>query len=155
MLFRSERMNQVVAGLPDDVTITLHQCRGNREGNWAAEGGYDVVADALFNRINVNGYFLEWDSPRAGGFEPLRLLPKGGKTVVLGLVSSKTAQLETVDALAARVEQAAKFAPLEQLAISPQCGFASSVGGNPMTEAQEEQKLALVVAAATKVWGGA
>jgi 5-methyltetrahydropteroyltriglutamate--homocysteine methyltransferase len=147
------RMNQVLAVLPESVTVTLHQCRGNREGNWMAEGGYDPVADVLFNRINVHGYFLEYDSPRAGSFAPLRLLPKG-KVVVLGLVSSKAPALERADDLKRRIEEAAQFAPLDQLALSPQCGFASSVGGNPLSEEEQEAKLRRIVEVATAVWGG-
>jgi 5-methyltetrahydropteroyltriglutamate--homocysteine methyltransferase len=149
----AERMNQVLAVLPEGVTVTLHQCRGNREGNWMAEGGYDPVADVLFNRINVHGYFLEYDTPRAGSFAPLRLLPKG-KVVVLGLVSSKTPALERADDLKRRIEEAAQFAALDQLALSPQCGFASSVGGNPLSEGEQEAKLTRVVEVATAVWGG-
>src|SRR5207253_11425163 len=106
------------------VSVTVHQCRGNREGNWAAEGGYDPVAEVLFNKIDVDGYFLEYDSARAGGYEPLRFLPKG-KRVVLGLVSTKTPSLESESMLLERIEKATKIAPLEQLALSPQCGFAS------------------------------
>ena len=147
----AERINQTLSGLPDDLTVTLHQCRGNREGHWAAEGGYDPVADVLFNRINVHGYFLEYDTARAGGFEPLRLLPKG-KVVVLGLISSKSPQLENSADIERRVEQAAKFAPLDQLALSPQCGFASSIGGNPMTEKEQEAKLSRVVEIARAIW---
>jgi 5-methyltetrahydropteroyltriglutamate--homocysteine methyltransferase len=148
----ADKINQTVAGLPAEVTITLHQCRGNREGNWAAEGGYDPVADELFNRINVNGYFLEYDTARAGGFEPLRLLPKGAKRVVLGLVSTKTARVETEAELLQKIEAAAKVAPLEQLALSPQCGFASSIKGNPLGPAEQEAKLARIVSVASKVW---
>ena len=148
----AQRINETVAGLSADVTITLHQCRGNREGNWAAEGGYDPVADVLFNRINVNGYFLEYDTARAGGFEPLRFLPKG-KRVVLGLVSSKNARVETADELERRIDQAAKVAPLDQLALSPQCGFASSIKGNPLGPAEQEAKLARSVEVAGRVWG--
>ena len=148
----AEKINETVAGLPSDVTITLHQCRGNREGNWAAEGGYDPVAEVLFNRINVNGYFLEYDTARAGGFEPLRFLPKGPKRVVLGLVSSKSARVETEAELMQKIEAAAKVAPLEQLALSPQCGFASSINGNPLGPAQQEAKLARIVSVAGKVW---
>ena len=147
-------INKTVAGLPSDVTITLHQCRGNREGNWAAEGGYDPVAEVLFNRINVAGYFLEYDTARAGGFEPLRLLPTG-KRVALGLVSTKSARVESADDLRRRIEAAAKYAPLEQLALSPQCGFASSIKGNPLGEADEHAKLARIVEVADKVWGRA
>ncbi|HEY5898781.1 MAG TPA: 5-methyltetrahydropteroyltriglutamate--homocysteine S-methyltransferase [Burkholderiales bacterium] len=149
----ADKINETLAGLPADVTITLHQCRGNREGNWAAEGGYDPVAEVLFNRIKVNGYFLEYDTARAGGFEPLRLLPKGDKRVVLGLVSTKSARVESEEELIRRIEQAAKLAPLEQLAISPQCGFASSIKGNPLGQAEQEAKLARIVEVANKVWG--
>jgi 5-methyltetrahydropteroyltriglutamate--homocysteine methyltransferase len=151
----SEVINAVLADLPDEVTITLHQCRGNREGNWAAEGGYEPVADVLFNKVNVKGYFLEYDTARAGGFEPLRLLPKGEKRVVLGLVSSKQPVLEDADYLMKRIEAAAKFAPLDQLALSPQCGFASSIKGNPLGQADQEAKLRRIVEVANKVWGGA
>jgi 5-methyltetrahydropteroyltriglutamate--homocysteine methyltransferase len=149
----AERTNQVLAGLPEDVTVTLHQCRGNREGSWMAEGGYDPVADVLFNRIDVHGYFLEYDTPRAGSFAPLRLLPKG-KVAVLGLVSTKTPLLESTDGLKRRIEEAARFAPLEQLALSPQCGFASSIGGNPLDEDDQEKKLERIVEVARAVWGG-
>ena len=150
----AQKINETVAGLPSDVTITLHQCRGNREGNWAAEGGYDPVADVLFNRINVNGYFLEYDTARAGGFEPLRFLPEG-KRVVLGLVSSKNARVETADELTRRIDQAAKIAPIGRLALSPQCGFASSIKGNPLGHAEQEAKLARIVEVADRVWGSA
>ena len=148
----AQKINETIAGLPSDVSITLHQCRGNREGHWAAEGGYDPVAEVLFNRINVNGYFLEYDTARAGGFEPLRLLPKGGKRVVLGLVSSKSGRVESADELSRRIEEAAKVAPLEQLALSPQCGFASSIKGNPLSQAEQEAKLARIVEVADRVW---
>jgi 5-methyltetrahydropteroyltriglutamate--homocysteine methyltransferase len=144
-------LNDTLAGLPPGVTITLHQCRGNREGNWAAEGGYDPVAEVLFNEVNVHGYFLEYDSGRAGGFEPLRLLPKG-KRVVLGLVSTKTSRVEGEEELLRKIEAAAKFAPLEQLALSPQCGFASSIKGNPLGPAEQEAKLKRIVEVAGKVW---
>jgi 5-methyltetrahydropteroyltriglutamate--homocysteine methyltransferase len=149
----ARKINAALADVPDDVTITLHQCRGNREGNWAAEGGYDPVAEVLFNEIDVDGYFLEYDSARAGGFEPLRLLPKGHKRVVLGLVSSKKPQLEDETFLIRKIEQAARFAPLEQLALSPQCGFASSIKGNPLGHADQEAKLRRIVAVAKNVWG--
>jgi len=149
----ARRMNEVLDTVPAHVTVTFHQCRGNREGNWMAEGGYDPVADVLFNRINVDGYFLEYDSERAGSFEPLRLLPKG-KTVVLGIMSSKSPALESADALRRRIDEAAKSAPLDQLAISPQCGFSSSIGGNPLTEADQEAKLVRLVEVARSVWGG-
>jgi 5-methyltetrahydropteroyltriglutamate--homocysteine methyltransferase len=148
----AERINETLVGLPESLTVTLHQCRGNREGHWAAEGGYDPVADVLFNRINVHGYFLEYDTARAGSFAPLRLLPKR-KLVVLGLISSKSPQLENADDIKKRIDEAAKFAPLDQLALSPQCGFASSIGGNPMTEKEQEAKLTRVVEIARAIWG--
>lgn len=151
----AEVINAVLAEVPDEVTITLHQCRGNREGNWAAEGGYEPVAEVLFNKVNVNGYFLEYDTARAGGFEPLRLLPKGEKRVVLGLVSSKQPALEDAGYLLKRIEAAAKFAPLDQLALSPQCGFASSIRGNPLGEADQAAKLRRIVEVADQVWGAA
>jgi 5-methyltetrahydropteroyltriglutamate--homocysteine methyltransferase len=148
----AERINETLVGLPESLTVTLHQCRGNREGHWAAEGGYDPVADVLFNRVNVHGYFLEYDTARAGSFAPLRLLPKR-KIVVLGLISSKSPQLENADDIKKRIDEAAKFAPLDQLALSPQCGFASSIGGNPMTEKEQEAKLTRVVEIARAIWG--
>jgi 5-methyltetrahydropteroyltriglutamate--homocysteine methyltransferase len=155
LLKYAEVINDVIAEAPDDVTVTLHQCRGNREGNWAAEGGYDPVAEVLLNRIEVDGYFLEYDTARAGGFEPLRFLPKGRKRVVLGLVSSKKPQLEDESFLLRKIEEASRFAPLEQLALSPQCGFASSIKGNPLTGAEQEAKLARIVEVAHQVWGDA
>jgi len=148
----AQAINAAIEGLPDDVAVTLHQCRGNREGNWLAEGGYDPVADVLFNHIDVDGYFLEYDTARAGGFEPLRLLPKGKKRVVLGLVSSKRPDLESADELVGKIEAAARYAPIEQLGLSPQCGFSSSVGGNPLTERDEEAKLRRIVEVAQRVW---
>jgi 5-methyltetrahydropteroyltriglutamate--homocysteine methyltransferase len=150
----AEKINEVLADVPDEVTVTLHQCRGNREGNWAAEGGYDPVADVLFNQVDVDGYFLEYDTARAGGFEPLRLVPKG-KRVVLGLVSSKKAQVESADFLQRKIEQAAAHLDLAQLALSPQCGFASSIKGNPLGQAEQEAKLGRIVEVADKVWGNA
>ncbi|MFM9885589.1 MAG: 5-methyltetrahydropteroyltriglutamate--homocysteine S-methyltransferase [Burkholderiales bacterium] len=147
------RINETLSVLPPEVTVTFHQCRGNREGLWAAQGGYDPVAEILFNAVNVHGYFLEYDSARAGGFEPLRFLPKG-KSLVLGVMSSKTGELESADTLERRIDAAGKFAPLDQLAISPQCGFASSIKGNPLTPVEQEAKLARLVEVATKVWGG-
>jgi 5-methyltetrahydropteroyltriglutamate--homocysteine methyltransferase len=148
----AQRMNEVVDAAPDNVKVTFHQCRGNREGSWMAEGGYDPVADVLFNSIDVDGYFLEYDTERAGTFAPLRMLPKG-KTVVLGIMSSKSPELESADVLKRRIDEAAKFAPLDQLAISPQCGFSSSIGGNPLTERDQEAKLARLVEVARTVWG--
>jgi 5-methyltetrahydropteroyltriglutamate--homocysteine methyltransferase len=155
LLKYAEVINAAIEEAPGDVAITLHQCRGNREGNWAAEGGYDPVAEVLFNRIEVDGYFLEYDTARAGGFEPLRFLPRGKKRVVLGLVSSKKPDLERKEDLLRKIDLAAKFAPLEQLALSPQCGFASSIRGNPLSEAEQEAKLARIVETARQVWGDA
>jgi 5-methyltetrahydropteroyltriglutamate--homocysteine methyltransferase len=129
-------------------------CRGNFAGNWMAEGGYDPVAEVLFNEIDVDGYFLEYDTARAGGFEPLRFLPKG-KTVVLGLVTTKKGALESKDELKRRIDEAAKFVPLEQLALSPQCGFSSGIGGNTMGVAEQMAKLRRVVEVAHEVWGSA
>jgi len=146
-------INAAIAARPAGMTVGLHVCRGNAPSGWT-EGSYEPVADILFNEIDVSIYFLEYDSPRAGGFEPLRLLPKG-KTVVLGLVSTKTPTLEDKDALKRRIEEAARFVPLEQLAISTQCGFSSGMttaGGRGMTEANEIAKLRLVVDVAREVW---
>jgi 5-methyltetrahydropteroyltriglutamate--homocysteine methyltransferase len=145
------RMNEVLAAIPGHVTVTFHQCRGNREGHWMAEGGYDPVADVLFNAIDVHGYFLEYDTERAGTFAPLRLLPKG-KVVVLGIMSSKSPELESAEDLKRRVDEAAKFVSLDQLAISPQCGFSSSIVGNPLSESAQEAKLARLVEVARSVW---
>jgi 5-methyltetrahydropteroyltriglutamate--homocysteine methyltransferase len=144
--------NQVVAGRPAGMTIAMHLCRGNYKGRWMAEGGYEPVAEKLFNDVAVDAFFLEYDTGRAGGFEPLRLMPKD-KTVVLGLVSSKTPALEPVDLLKRRIEEAGRYVALERLCISPQCGFASSVGGNPLTIEEERAKLRRVVETAEAVWG--
>jgi 5-methyltetrahydropteroyltriglutamate--homocysteine methyltransferase len=147
-------LNDTIAGRPADMTVCMHLCRGNFAGAWVAEGGYEPVADLLFNEINVDGYFLEYDSPRAGGFEPLRLLPKG-KVAVLGLVTTKSPKLESKDELKRRIDEAARFVPLEQLALSPQCGFSSGIGGNAVTFEDEIKKLRLVVETAREVWGSA
>jgi 5-methyltetrahydropteroyltriglutamate--homocysteine methyltransferase len=145
-------MNRAFAGRPPSLHLAMHLCRGNNQGHWSAEGGYDLVADTLFNRIDVDSYFLEFDTPRAGGFAPLRLVPKH-KTVVLGLVSSKFPELETRDALKRRVDEAAKYIDLDQLSISPQCGFASTAPGNRITVDQQRAKLRLVVETARDIWG--
>lgn len=145
-------INGAIASRPVDMSVCMHLCRGNFEGAWLAEGGYEPVAEVLFNEINVTGYFLEYDTARAGGFAPLRLVPKG-KVVVLGLVSSKRGALESKDQLKRRIDEAAKFVPLEQLALSPQCGFASGERGNKLTSAEQFAKLALVVEVAHEVWG--
>ena len=147
-------LNAVVAGKPADMTVCMHLCRGNFAGAWIAEGGYEPVAELLFNEIGVDGYFLEYDSARAGGFEPLRFLPKS-KIAVLGLVTTKSPQMETKDELMRRIDEASRYAPLEQLALSPQCGFSSGIGGNAMTVDDEIAKLKLVVETALEVWGAA
>lgn len=145
-------INAAIAGRPDDMVVTMHLCRGNFAGNWMAEGGYEPVAEILFNSINVDGYFLEYDSDRAGGFEPLRFVPPD-KTVVLGLVTTKKPELEIKDDIKRRIEQAAKYLPLDQLALSPQCGFSSGIGGNTMDIEQQFAKLQLIVDVAREVWG--
>ena len=147
-------INAAISDIPPDMTITMHLCRGNFRSNFVASGGYEPVADILFNTIKVHGYFMEYDCERAGGFEPLRLLPKG-KTVVLGLVTSKTGQLESKDMIKRRIDEAAKFAPLDQLALSPQCGFASTEEGNVLAEDEQWAKLAMIVEIADEVWGNA
>ncbi len=132
--------------------MAIHLCRGNNRSQWYAEGGYDPIAEKLFNRLNVDAFLLEYESERAGTFEPLRFVPRG-KTVVLGLVSSKLPDIETEDQLLRRIEEASKYVPLDQLALSPQCGFASGMEGNLLTEDQQWRKLELVVETARKVWG--
>jgi len=146
-----DAINSAVANRPKDVTVGVHVCRGNYKGMYLSEGGYDSVAEKFFTRTDVDHFLLEFDTPRAGGFEPLRFVPKN-KGVVLGLVSSKTPQLEALDLLRHRTEEAAKFLPLENLAVSPQCGFASTMGGNPLGEHDERAKLTLCVEAARKIW---
>jgi 5-methyltetrahydropteroyltriglutamate--homocysteine methyltransferase len=146
--------NRVLRGLPADLRIGMHLCRGNRGGHWHSEGSYEAVADRLFNTLDIPFFFLEYDSPRAGTFTPLRLVPKH-KSVVLGLVSTKTPEMENKDALKQRVEDAARFVDLDRLGVSPQCGFASVDTGNPITPEAEEAKLRLVVELAQAVWGTA
>jgi 5-methyltetrahydropteroyltriglutamate--homocysteine methyltransferase len=144
--------NDVIAGKPRDMAIAVHLCRGNLKGAWMAEGGYDPVADVLFNRMNADIYCLEYDTPRAGDFSPLRYVPKG-KTVILGLVSTKTPQLESKDELKRRIDEAAKYVPLERLGISPQCGFSSGGGsGQTVTQDDTRRKLELVMQVAQEVW---
>ena len=134
------------------MAVTTHMCRGNFQSSWAAEGGYDFVAEALFGGLNVDGFFLEYDDARSGGFEPLRFVPKG-KMVVLGLVTTKSGELESKDALKRRIDEAARYVPLDQLCLSPQCGFSSTVEGNVVSYDQEVAKLRLVVETAHDVWG--
>jgi 5-methyltetrahydropteroyltriglutamate--homocysteine methyltransferase len=147
-------LNAAIAGKPADMTVCMHLCRGNFAGAWIADGGYEPIAELLFNEIGVDGYFLEYDSPRAGDFSPLRFLPKG-KMAVLGLVTTKSPKMETKDELKRRIEEAGRYAPIEQLALSPQCGFSSGIGGQAMTVDDEIRKLALVVETAREVWGTA
>jgi len=146
-----DAINHAVKNRPQGMTVGVHVCRGNYKGMYLSEGGYDSVAEKFFSRTNVDHFLLEFDTPRAGGFAPLRFVPKG-KGVVLGLVSSKTPRLESLDALKRRTEDASRFLGMENLAISPQCGFASTMGGNPVTEADERAKLKLCVDAARKIW---
>jgi 5-methyltetrahydropteroyltriglutamate--homocysteine methyltransferase len=145
-------INAAIADVPTDVTITMHLCRGNFRSNFVASGGYEPVAELLFNTVKVHGYFMEYDSARAGGFEPLRFVPKG-KTVVLGLVTSKTGTLENKDAIKRRIDEAAKFIDLGQLCLSPQCGFASTEEGNVLAEDQQWAKLCMIVEIAKEMWG--
>jgi 5-methyltetrahydropteroyltriglutamate--homocysteine methyltransferase len=146
-------INEALAERPEGMSVTTHMCRGNFRSGWAAEGGYDFVAEALFHELDVDGFFMEWDDERSGGFEPLHLLPKGDKMVVLGLVTTKRGELESKDALKRRIEEAAKYAPIEQLCLSPQCGFSSTVEGNELSEEQQWAKLRLIVELAEEVWG--
>ena len=145
-------INAAISDLPPDMTVTMHLCRGNFRSTFVASGGYEPVAEILFNEININAYFMEYDSERAGSFEPLRFVPKD-KTVVLGLVTSKSGKLESRDELKRRIEAAAKFISLDQLCLSPQCGFASTEEGNLLTEDEQWAKLARVVEVAEEVWG--
>ena len=144
--------NASIAGRPPGMTICTHLCRGNFKSGWMAEGSYEHVADALFNQLEVDGFFLEYDDARSGGFEPLRFVPKG-KMVVLGLVTTKRPALESKDLLKRRVDEASRFAPLDQLCLSPQCGFASTSEGNRLTIDDEIEKLRLVVETAREIWG--
>lgn len=136
---------------PADLTVTMHLCRGNFRSTFIASGGYEPIADLLFNAMPVDGYFMEWDTDRAGGFEPLRFLPKG-KTVVLGLVTSKTGQLEKPEDVKRRIEEAARFVGLDQLCLSPQCGFASTEEGNTLAEDEQWSKIGMIVDVAREVW---
>src|SRR5919112_24262 len=147
-----EPINAALAGRPEGLTVTTHMCRGNFRSSWVAEGGYDFVAEALFGGLEVDGFFLEYDDARSGGFEPLRFVPPG-KRVVLGLVTTKRPELESRDDLRRRIDEAARYVPLEQLALSPQCGFSSTVEGNALTRDEQIAKLALVVETAQEVWG--
>jgi 5-methyltetrahydropteroyltriglutamate--homocysteine methyltransferase len=147
-----KQINAAIADRPESMAVTTHMCRGNFRSSWVAEGGYDFVAEALFSELAVDGFFLEYDDARSGSFAPLRFVPPG-KVVVLGLVTTKRGKLESKDDLKRRIDEAAKYVPLEQLCLSPQCGFASTVEGNALTYDEEVAKLRLVVETAAEVWG--
>jgi 5-methyltetrahydropteroyltriglutamate--homocysteine methyltransferase len=138
----------------DGVIVAMHLCRGNNQSQWYAEGGYEPIAEKLFNKLDVDTFLLEYETERAGTFEPLRFVPRG-KTIVLGLVSSKIAQLESIDDLMRKIDEAGRYVPLENLTLSPQCGFASTMEGNRLTEDEQWRKLQLVVTTAQRVWGTA
>ena len=146
-------INEALEGRPAGMSVTTHMCRGNFRSSWVAEGGYEHVAEALFHELDVDGYFMEWDDERSGGFEPLRLLPQGPKQVVLGLVTTKHGALESKDELKRRIDEASRHVSLDQLCLSPQCGFSSTVDGNALTADEQRAKLALVVEVADDVWG--
>jgi 5-methyltetrahydropteroyltriglutamate--homocysteine methyltransferase len=148
----AEAVNEAIRDVPDDMAVCLHTCRGNFKSTWLASGSYDYVAEIAFSRIDVDGFFLEYDTERAGGFEPLRYIPKG-KRLVLGLVSSKLPELERKDELKRRIDAASKYVPMENLCLSPQCGFSSTHHGNNLSEAQEVAKLKLCIDTAREVWG--
>jgi 5-methyltetrahydropteroyltriglutamate--homocysteine methyltransferase len=145
-------INRALTGRPDDLVVTTHMCRGNHASSWVASGGYDFVAEALFNDLEVDGFFLEYDDERSGTFEPLRFVPRD-KQVVLGLVTTKRPQLESKDELKRRIDEATRFVELDQLSLSPQCGFSSTVTGNNLTRDEQKAKLALIVETADEVWG--
>ncbi len=146
-------INQALAGKPADLAVSLHSCRGNFRSTWIAEGGYEPMAERLFNEVDIDGYFLEYDTERSGGFEPLRFFPRGKKQLVLGLVTSKSGKLEQKDAIKRRIDEATKYVSLDQLCLSPQCGFASTEEGNILAENEQWAKLRLVVEIAEEVWG--
>ena len=145
-------LNRALADRPEGLRVTTHMCRGNNQSMWAASGSYDFVADALFNQLEVDGFFMEWDDERSGGFEPLRYVPQG-KIVVLGLVTTKRPELEDKDMLKRRIEEASKYVDVDQLCLSPQCGFSSTREGNDLTIDEQFAKLELVIETADKVWG--
>src|SRR5262249_18356324 len=146
-------INAAISGRPKDMTVCVHLCRGNFKSAWAAEGGYEPVAEVLFNELEVDGYFLEYDDARSGDFAPLRFVPKS-KTVVLGLITTKLDRIESKDDLKRRIDEAGKFMPMEQMCISPQCGFSSTVHGNEIAVDSQAAKLRLAVEIAQEVWGG-
>ena len=145
--------NKALAGRPSDMTITMHSCRGNFRSTFIAQGGYEFVAEKMLGEVDIDGYFLEYDTDRAGGFEPLRFIPKGNKMVVLGLVTSKNGALESKEAIKRRIDEATKYVALDQLCLSPQCGFASTEEGNVLAEEEQWAKLRMIVEIAEEVWG--
>jgi 5-methyltetrahydropteroyltriglutamate--homocysteine methyltransferase len=145
--------NKALEGKPADMCVSMHSCRGNFRSTFIASGGYEFVAEKLLGEVKLDGFFLEYDTDRAGGFEPLRFLPKGKQIVVLGLVSSKTGKLETKDSIKRRIDEATKYVALDQLALSPQCGFASTEEGNVLAEDEQWAKLRMIVELADEVWG--
>jgi 5-methyltetrahydropteroyltriglutamate--homocysteine methyltransferase len=147
-----KQLNAALAGRPDGMSVTTHSCRGNFQSYWVAEGGYEFVAEALFNELDVDGFFLEYDDARSGDFQPLRFVPPG-KMVVLGLITTKRGELESKDALKRRIDEASQYVPIDQLCLSPQCGFSSTVEGNQLTYHEQVAKLRLVVETAADVWG--
>jgi 5-methyltetrahydropteroyltriglutamate--homocysteine methyltransferase len=151
-LIYGDLINMAISDIPSDMTVTMHLCRGNYKSTFMGTGGYDAMQEVLFDQIKVHGYFMEYDTARAGGFEPLRRLPKG-RFAVLGLVTSKTGALEGKEAIKRRIEEAAQFTDLEQLCLSPQCGFASTEEGNTLAEEQQWAKLGMIVEVAREVWG--
>src|SRR5207302_3030158 len=145
-------INIAIRDRPSDMVVTTHVCRGNFRSTWISEGGYEPVAEILFGAINYDGYFLEYDTERAGGFEPLRFVPKGNKNVVLGLVTSKSGTLEKRDDIKRRIDEATKYVALDQLCLSPQCGFASTEEGNILAEDEQWAKLKMIVDVSNEVW---
>lgn len=152
-MWYARTINQALAGHPADMTVTTHVCRGNFRSTWVSEGGYEPVAERLFGEVNYDGYFLEYDNDRSGGFEPLRFVPKGKKQIVLGLVTSKSGELEKKDDIKRRIDEATKYVALDQLCLSPQCGFASTEEGNVLTEEQQWAKLRMIADVSNEVWG--
>jgi 5-methyltetrahydropteroyltriglutamate--homocysteine methyltransferase len=148
-------INTALEGKPADMAVTMHSCRGNFRSTWIAQGGYEPVAETMFNATNLDGYFLEYDSDRAGSFEPLRFFPKGKKQLVLGLVTSKSGRLEAKDDIKRRIDEATKYVALDQICLSPQCGFASTEEGNVLAEDEQWAKLRMIVELAEEVWGRA
>ena len=149
----AQMMNQAINNRPADMVIAMHLCRGNFQSTWVASGGYDPAADAIFNQTDIDVYFMEYDSERAGGLEPLRLLPKGSKRIMAGFVTTKVSTLETIEDLQRKFDEASKYVDLEQLGLAPQCGFASTEEGNKITEDDQKRKLELIVKSAEKIWG--